>query len=110
MPWEKLDTPIIQTHRYVWDSFSAREAGRKPRHIDSIFSAFSRKDLAEAIGVSSWSLQMYLKTHPIDLKKLTLKQVNEFINELKDKRPLNTKCPRYKSTKPIVIEDEDGEF
>jgi hypothetical protein len=76
-----------------------RSKRRGPHHI---FPRYTRKDLAEAIGVSVWSLNIYVKEHGIRLDWLTLSELNDLINELKEKRPLNHNVPR---SKPKVADD-----
>jgi len=100
----------IERNLWRWTSAEAKKASQLPRKKQSSFPPYTRENLAEAIGVSLWSLNIYINKNKIPLHSLSLKQLNELINELKDKRPLNTGIPRYKSNKPIIIEDEDGEF
>jgi hypothetical protein len=85
-------------------------AHKHKRGKHNLFQPFNLKDLAEAIGVGYWSLRLYLKRNKIsysDLGLLSLKELNAFINSLKDKRPLNTNCPRAKPSNKEVKKPEE---
>ena len=102
----------IERNKWRWTTEEAKRAARKPRKKQPTFPLYTREDLAETAGVSIGSLNTYLKTNKIRLSSLSLEALFQLIKTLKETRPLNTNCKRYKSTKlpPIPIEDEDGEF
>lgn len=87
-------------------TFNHRYGRSKSRGKHNIFAAFNLHDLADAIGTGYRSLLLYLKRNPLRLDRLSLREVNELINTLKDKKPLNTDCPRAKP-KNSKVEEPD---
>ena len=81
------------------------KGGRVKGKHHGIWGKFSKKDLAEAVGVSYWSIKMYFKkTNVSTLKSMTLLELYNLITELRIKKPLNTKLTVYKKAEPIKLQ------
>ena len=73
---------------------SSRGGKRKRGTKKHVFPPYNRQDLADAIGVSQRSLDIYITEHCIPLNEMTLAALYTFISTLKDKRPLNPNRPK----------------